>query len=160
MNRRPVHTGSTSFFLKLTWLVLLTVSLNSCSYIASFYVCNASGADIIVSYSRRYEHGYDRLFSDSPTLHAFDAKRNSIGDEMSIGAIERVGLTRITVTIPAGTALRTGSEVNPWMCAPECFPDLDRLMIILSGDTTVLPRKTLHSFVIELDGQDRGIVIR
>jgi hypothetical protein len=141
-----------------TLLILAACTLLSgCSYLGSFLICNLSPAEIVVSYRVKKNTSYTGYFSNTPEIYELkmDDDEAELGKELS--DIPYTVTSAITITVPAGKALRTGDDVNP---SKESFAGLDRLMIIQGTDTTTISGKSMPSFVVDLGSAQEGLVIR
>lgn len=139
-------------------LALIATMLSGCSYITSFVICNVSGSDITISYRTKERGSYHGFFSTSLDIYLVTMN----GDEAVLGEVipdvpwsEENG---ITITIPTGTAVRTGDDAGA--SEKGSYSDLDYLMIVQGSDTSTFRGSVLPSVVQHLGDQQKGLVLR
>lgn len=146
---------------RLKWFSLAFVPmLSGCSYMGSFMVVNLSQRSITVAWETDRQISWEGLFSTSPDVQAVEMD----GEEVELRGLLRTheldSMGRYSVLVPAGAAVTTGHDSNPWMNEAEAYRNLFRLLVVQDGDTTVISRASLPSFTRDLGGETRGLVIR
>ena len=100
-----------------------------------------------------------QLFSSEPIVrHA-----SMDGDDVLLAADTLIPYDAghgISIVIPHGFALETGQEVNPWMHEEEAYADVEHIIIVQGTDTSRISGSLLHSFVRDLGGSSKGLVLK
>lgn len=144
--------------IRTALIIAACVLLPGCSYLNSFLICNLSPVEIVVSYQLKKGASYHSYFSNTPSVHElkWDDDEATLGTELK--DLPYTITSTVTITVPAGKALRTGDESGSRH--EFAFQDLEYLMIVRGSDTTRLSGSILPSLVRDLGDQQEGLVIR